>query len=62
MTQTPIPLDDPRPTPPELPGPNEHCESGCDLCVHDLHAQALAGYRRELAQWLERHPGGPTPC
>ncbi|MEZ5606841.1 MAG: oxidoreductase-like domain-containing protein [Burkholderiaceae bacterium] len=50
------PADDPRPTPPEPPGPGACCESGCDPCVHDLHAEALARYRRTLAQWLERHP------
>ena len=49
---------DPRPTPPEEPGPGECCESGCDPCVHDLYAEELAEYRRQLAGWLERHPQG----
>ncbi len=45
---------DPRPTPPEAPLPNECCESGCPLCVHDLHADAMARYRLELAAWEAR--------
>lgn len=48
--------DDPRPEPPEPPLPSDCCDSGCDPCVYDLHAEAMAGYRARLAQWLERHP------
>ena len=59
MNQRQAPADDPRPTPPEPPGPGECCESGCDPCVHDLYADELARYRRELAEWLERHPQKP---
>jgi len=47
---------DPRPQPPEEPGPNECCGSGCPLCVLDLYADELARYRRALGEWLQRHP------
>lgn len=48
--------DDPRPQPPEAPGPNECCESGCPLCVLDLYAEELQRYRVALAQWQARQP------
>ncbi|RBI98801.1 oxidoreductase-like protein, partial [Xanthomonas oryzae pv. oryzae] len=32
---------DPRPIAPQPPAPNECCESGCPLCVHDLYAEEL---------------------
>lgn len=48
---------DPRPLPPEEPGPNECCGSGCPLCVLDLYAEELQRYRKALADWLLRHPG-----
>jgi len=47
---------DPRPQPPEAPGPNECCGSGCPLCVLDLYADELALYRQRLADWKTRHP------
>ena len=31
---------DPRPLPPEEPGPGECCDSGCDPCVYDLYHEA----------------------
>ena len=49
--------DDPRPLPPEPPGDNECCGSGCPLCVLDLYTDELNAYRLRLAQWLQRHPG-----
>ena len=52
----PEPLDDPRPTAPVEPAPNECCGSGCPLCVYDLYAEEVARYREQLAQWLKRHP------
>ncbi|MCX7556186.1 oxidoreductase-like protein [Xanthomonadaceae bacterium JHOS43] len=53
---------DPRPLPPEPPLPSDCCDSGCCPCVHDIHAEELQEYRRELAEWLTRHPdAGPTP-
>ena len=48
---------DPRPLPPEEPGPGECCDSGCDPCVWDFYNQEMAHYRKELALWLARHPG-----
>ena len=58
MTDSVTPSDnDPRPQPPEAPGPNECCESGCPLCVLDLYSDELRSYRERLAQWLQRHPG-----
>ncbi|MCC5066002.1 oxidoreductase-like domain-containing protein [Xanthomonas campestris] len=47
---------DPRPHPPQPPAPNECCESGCPLCVHDLYAEELARYRAALAAWQARQP------
>lgn len=49
-------IEDPRPIPPEAPLPSECCDSGCDPCVYDLHAEAMEDYRRRLAQWQQRHP------
>ena len=48
--------DDPRPLPPEPPLPSDCCDSGCDPCVHDTHAEAMQDYRERLARWRERHP------
>lgn len=47
---------DPRPLPPEEPGPNECCGSGCPLCVLDLYSEELQRYRKVLAEWKARHP------
>ncbi|SMR75762.1 Oxidoreductase-like protein, N-terminal [Stenotrophomonas lactitubi] len=47
---------DPRPLPPEEPGPNECCGSGCPLCVLDLYTEELQRYRKVLAEWKARHP------
>ena len=52
----PDPIDDPRPQPPEAPLPSDCCDSGCDPCVNDTYAEALAHYRQTLAAWLARHP------
>ncbi|MGN5479283.1 oxidoreductase-like domain-containing protein [Cupriavidus basilensis] len=40
--------DDPRPAPPERPGDNECCGSGCDPCIFDYYYQELERYRDEL--------------
>ncbi|MDN5781011.1 MAG: oxidoreductase-like domain-containing protein [Luteimonas sp.] len=40
-----------------MPLPSDCCESGCDRCVFDLHAEELAYYEQQLAQWRERNPG-----
>ncbi|MBX3700796.1 MAG: oxidoreductase-like protein [Dokdonella sp.] len=47
---------DPRPVPPERPLPGDCCDSGCECCVQDTYAEALADYQARLARWLERHP------
>jgi hypothetical protein len=47
---------DPRPQPPEPVLPSDCCDSGCDPCVHDSYAEALAHYRQLLAAWKQRHP------
>ncbi|QWF53250.1 oxidoreductase-like protein [Bordetella hinzii] len=49
-------LQDPRPVPPEAPGPNECCQSGCIPCIYDLYDEAMANYREALKAWLARHP------
>ena len=45
---------DPRPQPPEQPGDDECCRSGCDPCIFDLYQQELQQYRESLAQWEVR--------
>lgn len=55
VTVSDIPAD-PRPLPPEEPGPNECCGSGCPLCVLDLYTEELQRYRKVLAEWKARHP------
>ncbi|MFC3340250.1 oxidoreductase-like domain-containing protein [Paracandidimonas soli] len=60
MAETDMP-DGPRPVPPEPPGPNECCESGCDPCVHDLYADALREYRAALSAWEKRRAGAAAP-
>lgn len=52
---------DPRPQPPERPGPEECCNSGCDPCVHVLYEEALDRYRGELAAWEGRRALAPRP-
>ena len=54
--QPPDPSPDPRPQPPEKPLPQDCCDSGCQLCVNDIYAAELEGYRLALALWLRRHP------
>ncbi len=56
MNPNTLPDPDPRPIPPEAPGPNECCGSGCPLCVLDLYSDELAQYRKRLEEWKLRHP------
>ena len=37
----------PKPTPPE---PYECCERGCDPCVYDYYAKALARWEKRVAE------------
>ncbi|WP_411859851.1 oxidoreductase-like domain-containing protein [Cupriavidus pauculus] len=46
--------EDPRPMPPERPGDNECCGSGCDPCVFDFYADEMDRYRQELKAWEAR--------
>lgn len=48
------PADDPRPVPPERPGDNDCCGSGCDPCIFDYYYQELDRYREELRAWEAR--------
>jgi hypothetical protein len=41
----------PRPVPPEPPGLNDCCRSGCNPCVFDLYDDALARHEIKLAAW-----------
>lgn len=52
----PLPIEDPRPQPPEAPLPSDCCDSGCDPCINDTYAEELHAYRQALAAWLARHP------
>ena len=56
MSATPAPEDDPRPVEPERPLPSDCCDSGCEVCVHDLYAEQMQRYRELLAAWKLRHP------
>jgi hypothetical protein len=47
---------DPPPVKPEKPLASDCCESGCDRCVFDVYAEALAHYEAALAAWRARHP------
>lgn len=49
-------MDTPRPLPPERPLPGDCCDGGCDRCIFDLHAEAMAEYARRLAEWEAAHP------
>jgi hypothetical protein len=46
--------DDPRPTPPKRPEPDDCCNSGCNPCVFDLYEDALERYEAALAEWQAR--------
>lgn len=50
-------VPDPPPVKPEKPFASDCCEGGCDRCVFDLYAEALAQYETELAAWRARNPG-----
>jgi hypothetical protein len=50
------PDPDPPPVAPEKPLPSDCCEGGCDRCVFDRYAEALAHYEARLAAWRARHP------
>ncbi|MBF6990452.1 oxidoreductase [Cupriavidus sp. IK-TO18] len=41
--------------PPERPGDDECCGSGCDPCIFDFYYQELDRYREELRAWEARH-------
>lgn len=45
---------DVRPVPPERPGDNECCQSGCVPCVFDLYYEEMDVYRAELRAWEAR--------
>lgn len=47
--------EDPPPQPPEPPGENECCESGCEACVWTVYQEAKLAYERAYADWLLRH-------
>ena len=59
MTCDPYP-DSLRPEPPEPPLPGDCCDGGCDPCIHELHAEALAHHARLLAAWQAAHPPEAT--
>ena len=48
---------DPKPLPPERPGDNECCQSGCDPCVFDFYNDEMERYRQELTAWEARQAG-----
>ena len=48
----------PRPVPPEAPLPGDCCDGGCDPCVLEQHAEAMAHYAAELDAWRLSGEGG----
>ncbi len=46
-SKTNTPKLPPKPKPPE---PYECCERGCDPCVHDYYAKALARWEKRVAE------------
>ncbi|RDK10814.1 oxidoreductase [Cupriavidus lacunae] len=40
--------------PPERPGDDECCGSGCDPCIFDYYYQEMDRYREELRAWEAR--------
>ncbi|WP_106853249.1 oxidoreductase-like domain-containing protein [Caballeronia novacaledonica] len=55
MNEPPTHTDDPRPTPPERPLPEDCCQSGCHPCVFDLYQQELERHEAALRAWEARH-------
>jgi hypothetical protein len=49
------------PQPPERPGPDECCHSGCQICVFDLYEEKLARYLTELHAWEVRRDRKQAP-
>lgn len=45
---------DPEPQPPEWPGDEACCGSGCDPCILDYYYQERDRYRAELQAWKAR--------
>ena len=52
--------DDPRPSAPTVPAPEECCGGGCDPCIYDRYYEALERYHEALKNWLERHRGAAS--
>jgi hypothetical protein len=50
------PDPDPPPVAPDKPLPSDCCEGGCERCVFDRYAEALAVYEARLAAWQARRP------
>ena len=42
---------DPAPEPPERPGDNQCCQSGCVPCIFDLHAEDMQAWREAQREW-----------
>ncbi len=47
---------DPEPVAPTEPEALDCCGEGCVRCVFDVHDEALAKYRADLAAWIARNP------
>ena len=52
MSSTALPHD-PMPEPPDRPGDNECCNSGCTWCILDMYQENLAAYQEKLRAWQQ---------
>lgn len=51
----------PRPEPPPPLDDNLCCKSGCVPCVWDMYDEALAAYRKALAEWEAKYGSSSAP-
>ena len=60
VTTPSLPADDPAPEPPERPGDNQCCQSGCEPCIFDLYAEDMQAWRDDFRAWELRQASRKT--